>query len=142
MRLLLLSASHIPQKTGGKTLVLCCFSFRFSLVSQKSFNSLQQFIEVFRDGKVHILRSRYVTSSTYFSAPGSFVQEPGQVKSGWSCYQTFRHSQFCLSMSQLTICPSCYIYIVAGFFLGQNWSSVVADRHGHPHTAKSTLVPT
>uniref|UniRef100_A0A9J8BSP0 Reverse transcriptase domain-containing protein n=1 Tax=Cyprinus carpio carpio TaxID=630221 RepID=A0A9J8BSP0_CYPCA len=29
-----------------------------------------------------------------------------------------------------------------GFFLGQNWSSVVADRHGHPHTAKSTLVPT
>ncbi len=89
---LLLSAIHIPWKTGGKTLVLFCFSFLFSLVSQKSLNSLQQFREVFRDWKVHILRSCYVTPSTYFSAPSSFVQEPGRDKSGWSCYQTFQHS--------------------------------------------------
>lgn len=25
-------------------------------------------------------------------------------------------------------------YLAAGFFLGQKWSSVVADRHGHPPT--------
>lgn len=71
---LVLSALHIPWKTGGKTLVLC-FSFQFYLDSQKTFNSFQQFGKVFRDRKVHILRSFYVTSSTYFSAPGRFVQE-------------------------------------------------------------------